>query len=67
MKTVHYTNDTKPLNMPAELPKHDASGTDPNRYATPANKETDTEAYTKQPDNHTAPHERMLNPERGDN
>jgi len=66
MKTTPDNSNSAPLNMPEQLPKHDASGTDPNRYATPANKETDPEVYAKQPDNHTAPHERMLNPERGD-
>jgi len=66
MKTVHNPSNSVPLNMPEQLHKHDASGTDPNRYATPANKENDADAYNKQPDNHTAAHERMLNPDRGD-
>jgi len=67
MKTPNNSDNTKPINMPAELHKHDASGTDPNRYATPANKETDPEAYTKQPDNHTTAHERMIHPDKGEN
>lgn len=66
MKTVHNPISTIPLNMPAALPKPDSSGTDPNRYATPANAEKNPEDYKQKPDNHTKTHERMLNPDRGE-
>jgi hypothetical protein len=66
MKTAHNPASHTSLNMPAALPKPDASGTDPNRYATPANTEKDPEDYNQKPDNHTQSHERMLNPERGE-
>ena len=67
MKTVHNPTSNTPINMPAALPKPDASGTDPNRYATPANTEKDPGAYSQKPDNHTASHERMIHPDKGEN
>jgi len=65
MKTVQNPVNSTPMSMPASLPKPDSSGTDPNRYATPANMEKNKDDYNKKPDNHTKSHERMLNPERG--
>ena len=64
METSNILKSTEPKR---NFSKYDASGTDPNRYATPANKETDPEAYAKQPDNHTAADERMIHPDKGEN
>lgn len=66
MKTIHTPANDVAVIMPQSLPKPDASGTGPNRYATSLNVENDPEVYDQKPDNHTKPNERMLNPDRGE-
>lgn len=66
MKTPTDTNSKAPLCMPETMPKYDAAGTDPNRYANLSDKQDSVKGYGKEPENHTAPYERMLNPDRGE-
>ncbi|MXN92489.1 hypothetical protein GR160_14765 [Flavobacterium sp. Sd200] len=66
MKTISKPINDSPLSMPASLPKPDLSGTSPNRYANSAGTLKKDEGR-KKPDNHTSSHERMINPDRGEN
>lgn len=47
MKSTHNQQNTKPIAMPSALPKHDSSGTSPNRYAKTA---TETKTSEKNKD-----------------
>lgn len=65
MKTPTVTNSKAPLCMPETMPKYDAAGTDPNRYANFSDKRDSLEDYVKEPENHTDINERMLDSNRG--
>jgi|GEM_PF-4596856 len=64
MEPTHYNTDHK-SDMPA-VDYSDPAGTSPNRYSNTMESHNSGYGYSQSPENHPAPEDRLLHPDKGE-